>query len=88
MRQPTSIKERPEMRQSSRDRFFLRAILSDAWSAVTARPAGFGHRSVVLAHARHAQRTRTLDEQFIDADARQRMGRFDTRGVSARNLKA
>jgi hypothetical protein len=77
------------MRQSSRDQFFLRAILSDAWSAVTTRPAGLGRRrSVVLVHNGYVQRPRTLDEQFLDADARQRMGGFDMRGVSARNLKA
>jgi hypothetical protein len=65
------------MRQTSRDQFLQRAMLSDAWSAATVRR--------VRAHVRragvvvHDTDPKNLDDPFIDLEVQERIGKFIAR---------
>jgi hypothetical protein len=76
------------MRPTPRGEFFLRAMLSDAWSAVTARPArSAGCRSTVLVHDPQAHKPKNLDDPFINPDVQQRIGKLIARAASAQSPK-
>ena len=76
------------MRQASRGDFFLRAILSDAWSAVTARPNRSAvRRPDVTIHDPDAQKPKNLDDPFLDPEVQARIGKFIARGSAARSSK-
>jgi hypothetical protein len=77
VRQLNTYVEPYTMRQTSRDQFLLRAMLSDAWSAATVRR--------VRAHVRragvivHDPDPKNLDDPFIDPDVQERIGKFIAR---------
>jgi hypothetical protein len=73
------------MRQTSRDKFFLRAMLTDAWSAVMVRRTrSVVRRSGVIIHDPDARKPRDLDDPFIDPEVQQRIGNVIARTSSAR----
>jgi hypothetical protein len=68
------------MRQTSRDQFLLRAMLSDAWSAATVRRVrAHVRRAGVVVHDPQAQDPKNLDDPFIDPEVQKRIGKFIAR---------
>jgi hypothetical protein len=73
------------MRHTSRDQFLLRAMLSDAWSAVTVRRVrAHVRRAGVVVHDPHAQDPKNLDDPFIDPNVQERIGKFIARASPTR----
>jgi hypothetical protein len=77
------------MRRTSRDQFFLRAILSNAWSAVTARPTGrVTLRPAFFVHDPQADKPKDLDDPFLDPDIQERIGQLLARASAAQKPKS
>ena len=65
------------MRQTSRDEFFLRAMLSDAWSAVTARPVRSGTRQpAVFIHDPRARKSKNMGDPFTEPKVHDGLGKW------------
>jgi hypothetical protein len=74
------------MRQTSRDQFLLRAMLSDVWSAATVRRVRAAvRRAGVVIHDSQARDPKNLDDPFIDPYVQERIGKFIARASTARN---
>jgi hypothetical protein len=68
------------MRQTRRDEFILRAMLTDAWSAATVRRVRSAvRRAGVIVHDPHAQDPKNLDDPFVDPEVQERIGKFIAR---------
>jgi hypothetical protein len=77
------------MRLKSRDEFYLRAMLTDAWSAATVRRVRAAvRRAGVIVHDPDAQKPGNLDDPFRDPDVQQRIGKFIARASSTRKAQA
>lgn len=73
------------MRQTSRDQFLLRAMLSDAWSAATVRRVRAAvRRAGVIVHDPQAQDPKNLDDPFIDPEVQERIGELIARTSAVR----
>jgi hypothetical protein len=68
------------MRRTSRGQFFLRALLSNAWSAATAKATGrVSRRPAVFIHDPEAENPKDLDDPFIDPKVQERIGQLIVR---------
>ena len=73
------------MRQTSRDQFLLRAMLSDAWSAATVRRVRAAvRRAGVIVHDPQAQNPKNVDDPFIDPEVQERIGELIARTSALR----
>jgi hypothetical protein len=65
------------MRHTSRGQFFLRAMLTDAWTAATVmRVRAAARRAGVIVHDPQAHDPKNLDDPFIDPRVQERIGKF------------
>jgi hypothetical protein len=73
------------MRQTSRHEFFLRAMLTDAWSAATVRRVRASvRRAGVIVHDPEAQKPKNLDDPFADPKVQERIGELIARASPTR----
>ena len=73
------------MRRTSRGQFFLRALLSNAWSAATAKATGrVSRRPAFFIHDPEAENPKDLDDPFIDPNVQERIGQLIARASTAR----